>query len=234
MNDAVPLRIGLKYCGGCKPGYDRVALVEEIRARIAPGAELVPPESGGIDLVLAVQGCPTACADLTGLGGRRTWLVTSPRDAEGFILYVETRLRKEYGMRLSREEIRNAIAEWNRAWERYDLEGVLALMHEDVVFENWTGGRAVGKEALRKAWQPWFAAGGFRFIEEDLFIDEARQKVLFRWILRWPSPEKGFEGQPEERRGVDVMHFKAGRIIDKLTYSKTTVEIDGQRLALHL
>jgi hypothetical protein len=28
------------------------------------------------------------------------------------------------------------------------------------------------------------------------------------------------------------MHFKDGRIIRKLTYSKTTLEIDGQRVRL--
>lgn len=137
-------------------------------------------------------------------------------------------------MTLSREEIRSAIEEWNLAWERYDLEGVLSLMHDDVVFDNWTGGRAKGKEALRKAWQPWFAGGGFRFIDEDLFIDEADQKVLFRWLLEWPCREQGFEGKLERRRGVDVMHFEEGKILHKLTYSKTTIEIDGQRHAMHL
>jgi hypothetical protein len=34
------------------------------------------------------------------------------------------------------------------------------------------------------------------------------------------------------RRGVDVMHFKDGKIIRKLTYSKTTLEIDAQRVRL--
>jgi hypothetical protein len=29
-----------------------------------------------------------------------------------------------------------------------------------------------------------------------------------------------------------VMHFKDGKIIRKLTYSKTTLEIDGQRVRL--
>jgi hypothetical protein len=52
--------------------------------------------------------------------------------------------------------------------------------------------------------------------------------VLYQWIFDWPSLEKGFEGKPEKRRGVDVMHFKDGRIIKKMTYSKTTIEIDGQ------
>jgi len=59
-----------------------------------------------------------------------------------------------------------------------------------------------------------------------------QQKVLYRWQLEWPSIEKGFEGKPEKRRGVDVMHFKDGKLIKKLTYSKTTLEIDAQRVRL--
>ena len=137
-------------------------------------------------------------------------------------------------MKLSREEILSALKTWNQAWARYDLEGVLALMHADVLFENWTGGKAVGREALRKAWQPWFAQKDFRFIEQEMFVDEVDQKVLFRWIMEWPCPEKAFAGKLEKRHGVDVIHFKDGKIINKLTFSKTTLEIGGQRHALHL
>ena len=133
----------------------------------------------------------------------------------------------------SREEICKAMGEWDLAWNDHDLNGVMELFHEDVFFEHWHGAAVRGKEALRRAWAPWFENhGGFRFTMEDLFIDEAEQKVLYRWQLDWPSLEKGFEGRPERRRGVDVIHFRDGKIIQKLTYSKTTVEIDGARVGL--
>ena len=138
-------------------------------------------------------------------------------------------------MTLSRREIRNALKQWNLAWASHDLEGVMKLFHEEVLFENWTGGKAKGKEALWKAWVPWFANhGDFRFTEEETFIDEEEQKALYRWQLEWPSFEKGCEGKPEKRRGVDVLHFRDGKIIKKLTYSKTTIEIEGRRSPLHL
>ena len=76
--------------------------------------------------------------------------------------------------------------------------------------------------------------GNFRFVEEETFIDEKEQKVLYRWLLKWPSFESGSKGRPEKRRGVDVIHFENGKIINKLTYSKTTIEIDGKRESLHL
>jgi ketosteroid isomerase-like protein len=136
-------------------------------------------------------------------------------------------------MALTREEITKALTGWNRAWDNHDLEGVMELFHDDILFDNWTGGRVKGKENLRKAWAPWFSKhGGFRFSEEDTFIDEEEEKVLYRWQLSWPSLEKGCEGKPETRRGVDVIHFRDGKIIQKLTYSKTTVEIDGKRIPL--
>ena len=134
---------------------------------------------------------------------------------------------------LSQSEIEKLLKCWNRAWDRHDLDGVMQLFHEDVIFENWTGARAQGKTRLLAAWAPWFKNhGGFRFSEEDTFIDERQQKVLYRWRLDWPSLESGFEGKTETRRGVDVIHFEGDKIIQKLTYCKTTIEIEGKRIAL--
>jgi ketosteroid isomerase-like protein len=136
-------------------------------------------------------------------------------------------------MPLTKAEIKKALSRWNRAWDEHDLDGVMELFHENVLFENFTGGKAEGKENLRQAWAPWFANhGDFRFIEEETFVDEDEQKVLYRWELHWPSLEKGHEGRPEIRRGVDVIHFRDGKITKKLTYSKTTLEINGERVPL--
>ena len=136
-------------------------------------------------------------------------------------------------MVLSRVELKKTLTRWNQAWDNHHLNRVMELFHDEILFENWTGGKAKGKEALRQASTSWFKNhGGFRFTEEETFIDETEQKVLYRWQLDWPSFEKGYEGRPEMRRGVDVLHFRNGKIIQKLTYSKTTVEIDRQRVRL--
>ena len=134
---------------------------------------------------------------------------------------------------LSRKEIEILLKAWNQAWDRHDIDGVMQLFHEDVIFENWTGARAKGKMKLLAAWAPWFKNhGGFKFTEEETFIDEQQQKVLYRWRLDWPSLESGFEGKAETRRGIDVIHFQGDKIIQKLTYSKTTIEIEGKRIGL--
>lgn len=138
-------------------------------------------------------------------------------------------------MKLSQKEIKKRLNKWNRAWEKYDLDGVLSLLHDDIFFENWTGAYVKGVKSLRRAWEPWFNNhGNFRFLEEEIFIDELHQKALYRWVLEWPSTEPGFEDKPEIRKGVDVLHFKDGKIINKLSYIKTSVEIDDKRMPLHL
>jgi hypothetical protein len=146
---------------------------------------------------------------------------------------VMGRNRRRKGMVLTRAEIKVFMTRWCSAWDDHDLDAILKMCHEDILFENWTAAYVRGKERLRKGWAPWFAHhGNFRFTDEDTFIDEMEQKVLYRWRLDWPSLEKGYEGQPETRRGVDLLHLKDGKVIEKLTYSKTTVEIDGKRIPL--
>ena len=136
-------------------------------------------------------------------------------------------------MTLTRTEIKTLWEDWNAAWDAHDLDRVMTFFHEEIYFNNWTGGYAEGKAQLKKAWQDWFSNHGhFKFTQEDVFIDVEAQKLLFRWELSWPSFEPGYEGQPEKRRGVDVIHFKDGKIISKLTYCKTTLEIGGSRVRL--
>lgn len=138
-------------------------------------------------------------------------------------------------MSLSKTDIEKIMIRWSEAWNRHDLDEVMDLFHEDAVFENWTGGSAQGKGNVRNAWIPWFANhGGFRFVTEQFIIVEDEQKVVWQWYLDWPSMEKGYEGKPERRRGVDIIRFQDGKVIEKITYSKTTVEIDRKQLRLHL
>jgi hypothetical protein len=93
MRDAGPLRIGLKYCGGCKPDYDRVALVQTIEEHLRGAAVFVRSDSMDLDLILVVHGCPTACADLSTLGDSTLWSLSGPGDAERFIAHVLDRLQ---------------------------------------------------------------------------------------------------------------------------------------------
>lgn len=69
------MRIGVKYCGGCNPRYDRTGFVERMKKELGGGAEWVNAGTSGepLDFVLVVCGCTAACAqhrDLNGVFGK--------------------------------------------------------------------------------------------------------------------------------------------------------------------
>lgn len=131
---------------------------------------------------------------------------------------------------MTREEISSTLEGWLEAWNRHDLDEVLALFSDDAVFETWTGIRIVGRENMRKAWEEWFEAGGFRFVSEDIVIDEYRQIAVFPWI--YEGPARCFGGKKEKRRGIDLIVFEDGLITGKITYTKTSIEVEGRRITL--
>ena len=79
------LKVGIKYCGGCNPYYDRVDLVERIKRRLQGKVEFVSAANDDAELVLAVEGCSTACADLSPFKGKDISVIAKPEDAEAFI-----------------------------------------------------------------------------------------------------------------------------------------------------
>ena len=86
------LKIGIKYCGGCNPGYDRVALVKQIEKSLQGKVEFVSPESQDVALILAVQGCSTACADLSAFQGMEIRTITNIEGAEKLIKEIRKQL----------------------------------------------------------------------------------------------------------------------------------------------
>lgn len=57
-------RVGLKYCGGCNPSYDRVKYVRRIQKAAGTRIEWVHVEEAvGFDVVVIVTGCDRACVE---------------------------------------------------------------------------------------------------------------------------------------------------------------------------
>lgn len=57
-------RIGLKYCGGCNPSYDRVEYVREIQEAAGSRVEWVSHDAGGFTTLMLVCGCDKQCVDM--------------------------------------------------------------------------------------------------------------------------------------------------------------------------
>jgi hypothetical protein len=57
------LNIGIKFCGGCNPRYDRWNLVSHLK-KIAPHHNYKSYSEGSSEVALVVCGCKRACANL--------------------------------------------------------------------------------------------------------------------------------------------------------------------------
>lgn len=75
-------RVRLKFCGGCNPEYDRLALADRIKKMIAAADNAVLSNDDDPDLVIAICGCPTCCAEVDGFGEAQVIKISSPEDLE--------------------------------------------------------------------------------------------------------------------------------------------------------
>jgi hypothetical protein len=64
-------KVGLKYCGGCDPAYDRVAYFNEIRSAAGDRIDWVRPEDLDFQALLIINGCNTACPERDLSNGRK-------------------------------------------------------------------------------------------------------------------------------------------------------------------
>jgi ketosteroid isomerase-like protein len=111
-------------------------------------------------------------------------------------------------------ETRGVIERFNEAFNRHDVDGVMALMTEDCVFESTNpppdGPRYVGQKAVREFWEKFFASSPrARFETEEMFVAEDR--CVVRWVYRWETGHI---------RGVDVFRVRDGKVAEKLSYVK--------------
>ncbi len=75
------IKVGLKYCGGCRAQYDRVAVVKRMKEALQAQVEFVSPGSREAECILVVTGCKTACADIAMFSDCRVRFITSEEDA---------------------------------------------------------------------------------------------------------------------------------------------------------
>jgi len=82
---SLPRRIGLKYCGGCAPRYDRVEQVRAIEKELHDMVTLLPPDAEHLEAVLIVAGCPTCCVETRDFQPLPVLRIRSETDARRFI-----------------------------------------------------------------------------------------------------------------------------------------------------
>jgi predicted SnoaL-like aldol condensation-catalyzing enzyme len=131
---------------------------------------------------------------------------------EGVFKMTPIRMSKiESGMRI--------VLEFNEAFNRHDITGMMKLMTDDCVFENTDpapdGTIYSGKEAVTKFWQEFFRESPNARIDiEEIF------GMGLRCIMRWKYTWGDSAGQKGHVRGVDVFKLRENLISEKLSYVK--------------
>jgi ketosteroid isomerase-like protein len=123
---------------------------------------------------------------------------------------------------MDRATLEDLVIRFTDAFNRDDLDGVMAFMADDAVYEEFTGAINTGRNAIRAAFVPQFRGdfGKIRFETEDLFVDAQTGKALIRWVCTLDT-KRG----PGGCRGLDILHVEDGLVKRKLTYAKAKVPL---------
>jgi ketosteroid isomerase-like protein len=119
------------------------------------------------------------------------------------------------------------IGLFNEAFNQHDVEAVMKLMTDDIVFENTSGGRLEGQKAVRAVLTRAFklmSTGWFH--AEDTFAAGDRCVVLWAYTFNREEPER------DRVRGIDVFRVRDGLVAEKFSYVKSEEFV--QRLGLQL
>lgn len=107
---------------------------------------------------------------------------------------------------------------FNEAFNRHDVDAVMAAMTDDCVFESTSppdGERHVGQAAVRAFWEAFFrSTPTARFDAEDLIATGDR--CVVQWRFTW----KNDDGTDGWVRGVDVIRVRDSKVAEKFAYVK--------------
>jgi ketosteroid isomerase-like protein len=123
-------------------------------------------------------------------------------------------------MRMSKiESGLRTVLEFNEAFNRHDVQAMLALLGEDCVIEGSgpapDGTRLSGKVAAAKFWQDLFRDSPQARLEvEDVF------GLGLHCVVRWRLESEDSAGTKCHVRGIDVFQLRDGLISEMLSYVK--------------
>jgi ketosteroid isomerase-like protein len=111
-----------------------------------------------------------------------------------------------------------AIDRFNEAFNRHDVDGVMAAMTDDCVFDSTPapdGQRFEGQAEVRAAWEGFFRGSpDAAFETEEIFA--AGDRCVVRWRYQWIDSK----GEAGHIRGVDLFRVRDGKVAEKLAYVK--------------
>lgn len=127
-------------------------------------------------------------------------------------------MRQQPAAALSSDTL-SVIQQFHDAFNRHDVDAIMALMTDDCVFENTypppDGERYAGAAAVRTFWETFFRNSPHaHFAVEEIFASADRG------VLRWRYTWQDAGGQSGHIRGVDIFRVREGKVAEKLSYVK--------------
>jgi len=111
------------------------------------------------------------------------------------------------------------IQQFNAAFNRHDVDAIMALMTENCVFENTypppDGERFEGQMKVRAFWEQFFRAAPQAAFDFDEIV-ACGERAFVCWRYNWVNSD----GQPGHIRGVDIMRVQDGKVAEKLSFVK--------------
>lgn len=121
---------------------------------------------------------------------------------------------------MEHDDAMQMLREIAAAFDRHDLDGIMAHFADDAVFEGprgphpW-GQRFVGHDAVRAAFAERFAGiPDIRYQQDEHFVDGDRG------ASEWTLSGTATDGRRIEVRGCDLWTLRDGRIVRKDSYWK--------------
>ena len=119
--------------------------------------------------------------------------------------------------------LEDVIDAYNEAWNRHDLDGIVALHAPDMVFENHNAGeRAEGNAVRAHIGQIFDNWPDLRFTGRSLYVGDGF--VVQEWTAHATHPT----GTELTWEGVDIFPFKNGKILRKDVYTNASRRIPEQ------
>jgi ketosteroid isomerase-like protein len=118
----------------------------------------------------------------------------------------------------------DTLAEIANAFNRHDVDGIMAFFAEDAVFEGpkgpdpW-GRRLVGREQVREGFAARFAG-----IPDVHYGDSSHWVSGDRGVSEWTLTGTTTDGAQLELRGCDLWAFRDGKVVRKDSYWKIVAE----------
>jgi uncharacterized protein len=119
--------------------------------------------------------------------------------------------------------LEDVIDAYNEAWNRHDLDGIVALHAPGMVFENHNAGERAEGDAVRAhiagIFENW---PDLRFTGRSLYVGDGF--VVQEWTAYATHPS----GKELTWEGVDLFPFKDGKILRKDVYSNASRRVPEQ------